>query len=149
MSVMQKKAMFSTIIWSIITVVFVLLFVSGDGPDSFVKGKQRRNIAAGFVGAGIVLHLILARVFRKTKSGQQVLVDERDENIAGKASVGSSYFIAVFVFAFCIIVEEKFMDAGSVPVSWIWFLAYMVMIFTYFIPAAASLIIYFMNSTNE
>jgi hypothetical protein len=142
MTLWRKRALAGSIIWSVVAAGFVISFLSGDGPSGFIKGNARRNIGAGFLAAGIAAHFIVRHLTRRPRKSERVLVDERDESIMRRASEWAFFILALFVFLFSIGLHDAFRSQGSVPIGWLWFLAYSSWILAHCSQSVAALILY-------
>jgi uncharacterized membrane protein len=149
MSLWQKRAVLSAVIWGLVAGGFVVCFFAGDGPSGFIEGNARRNIGGGFLAVGIGAHLIISFFTRRLRKGGSVVVDERDEMIRRKASEAAFNVLAVFVFLVCIALHDAFDNEGGVPAGWLWFLAYSSFILAYLCQAVGAVIFYYWAGSSE
>jgi hypothetical protein len=121
---------------------FLLCAFTDGGPGALVHGSPPRNTIAAILVLG-VLGSVLVRYLTRERSGSDLtLVDERDQTIARQAAMGAFIGTALFVFVFCIGLDDYFEEIGSVPVGWVWFVAYSSWILAYLTQAIVSLILY-------
>jgi uncharacterized membrane protein len=132
MTQLRKRAILNLIIWGIVLAVFISVFFTKGGPDTYTLDKTRRLITALIVAWGYVMYLTINLVTRKKKSDRTVK-DERDNEIQKQASYVTFFLIMIYVFIISIILWEGYHDRGAVPVGWMWFLAYSVVCFSFFI----------------
>ena len=149
MTLWQKRALLSTIIWTAVALGFVICFFSGDGPNGFIEGNARRNFAGGFLAAGIMAHLILSFFTRKLQKGKSVTVDERDHIIRRHSSESAFNILAIFVFLSCIALHDAFKEQPGVPIAWLWFLAYSSFILAYLAQSLAATILYCSSNPSQ
>ena len=142
MTLWQKRALISAVIWAVVAGGFAICFFSGDGANGFIEGNNRRNVGGGFLAAGIILHFILVFLTRRVRKAKHVVVDERDQIIRRRASESAFNVLAIFVFLSCIALHDAFQSQAGVPIGWLWFLAYASFILAYLSQAVASLIFY-------
>ncbi|UCF04726.1 MAG: DUF2178 domain-containing protein [bacterium] len=148
MTLWQKRALLSALIWGIVAAGFLVCFLSGYGPSAFIEGNPRRNIGAAFLAAGILSYTLLLYFTKKRRKARPVLVDERDQTLSRKASEGAFFVLALFVFLFSIALHDAFRDKGSVPIGWLWSLAYSSWILAYLSQAVIALIFYSRMSSH-
>lgn len=142
MTLWHKRAVISALIWGVVACGFAFCFFAGDGPNGFIEGNARRNIAGGFLAAGLVLHFCLLFLTRSSRKAEHVVVDERDRVIRRRASEWAFNVLAIFVFLSCIALHDAFKEKQGVPIGWLWFLAYSSLILAYLSQAVAALILY-------
>ena len=143
MTAWQKRALAGGIIWTVVAAGFLVCVFAGDGPAAFTEGTAARNIAAGFVAAGIFSHLVLRYLTRSRAGSRSLQIDERDIRISQRSSEGAFAALAIFVFISCIALHDKYQDAGSVPAGWLWILAYASWILGYLSLSITSLVMYY------
>jgi uncharacterized membrane protein len=142
MTTWHKRALISCVIWAVVAAGFTICVLLSDGPGVFTEGTPERNIAAGFVAAGIFSHLVLRYITRQRAGSTGIQIDERDVLISQRSSEGAFAVLAIFVFLSCIVLHDRFQGAGSVPVGWLWILAYASWILGYLSLAVTALVLY-------
>lgn len=142
MSSSHKRAVANTIFWGIAMIGFLACAFAADGPGGLVHQAPRRLFAAAFLAIGILASLVFRYLTRVREDDPTTLVDERDDTIARRAAVGAFAVTALFVFLICIGLDDHFQEVGSVPVGWVWFVAYTSWILAYFVQAVVSLVLY-------
>jgi hypothetical protein len=70
-----------------------------------------------------------------------VTVDERDAQVVARASRGTLIVVLMGVFALAVGLWEAYREPGAVPVGWMWFLAYGVVIATFVVHSVATLVV--------
>jgi uncharacterized membrane protein len=73
--------------------------------------------------------------------GGAVTVDERDAQVVARASRGTLIVVLMGVFALAVGLWEAYREPGAVPVGWMWFLAYGVVIATFVVHSVATLVV--------
>ena len=141
MTQLRKRALLTILIWGIVSIGFGATILSAGGPSTYADDQSRRVIggiflALGFLGSPVMLYLTRVR-----KGANHLVSDERDDRISLQATRGSMVVVLVYVFFTCIALWEAYAEPGSVPVGWMWFLAYSTAILSYLVPAVATLII--------
>lgn len=141
MTQLRQRALLTLVIWGLVIATFIPLFFSGGGPDTYQADKIRRLSSNICIALGYTGYLVMIILTRKRSKGKRRLRDERDEITEKQANQIAFIFVLVYVFITCIILWEKFHDVGSVPVGFMWFLAYTTVSFSYFFASATTLII--------
>ncbi len=149
MTLLHKRALIYTIVWSLVAAGFLYCFFSGDGPEGFVKRSPRRNIAAALIGAGILTRFLVQALGRAKKDSKRVLIDERDREISRRAAEISFFTIPVVLFLAANMLHDRFYEAGCVPVPWMFFLAYLTLVLIHLVPYAYSLVLYRSGSKDD
>jgi uncharacterized membrane protein len=148
MTLWQKRALVSTLIWSAVAIGFAICFFSGDGPNDFIEGNTRRNFGGGLLAVGIALHLCLSFLTRRSSKSKHITVDERDQTIRRRSSESAFNVLAVFVFLSCIALHDAFREKQGVPIGWLWFLAYSSFILAYLSQSLAATILYCSSNSS-
>ena len=120
----KSRALWSLLIWGGVSISFLVLFFSGTGPETFVQEKARILVTAAMFGTGYLAQLLMLYLTRARPGARPVVRDERDDWIARYAN-GIAFVVALaYVFVVSIVLWEVYHDRQSVPVGWMWFLAY-------------------------
>ena len=101
-----------------------LLLALATGAEDFAAPVSRgaRALTAAIILPGYVLNLgVLWWSRRGRRTGE---LDERDEIIARRASEATLTILAVLVLAGSIALFETHAEVGTVPVGWLYFMAY-------------------------
>ena len=122
MSQTRIRAWFATAIWTLAGVGFSLTFFSGGGVGEFDTDSTRHlacaaAIAFGFFGWWTVLWFT-------RRWGEGLVADERDLQVVAKAGQTTLIIVLVGIFSFTIGLWIAYEGVGVVPVGWMWFLAY-------------------------
>jgi len=118
------RARYGLGIWGFVSVGFVMVFFLGGGATTYADDSIRMGIAALILGTGFVGYLIMIYLTREKSNGKTLIRDERDLEIARQANEIALVAVLVFVFSVCIALFLNYETAGSLPVGWMWFLAY-------------------------
>jgi hypothetical protein len=124
MSQQRKRAYLTLVIWSIVAAGFAALFFFRGGPDTFYDQDERVILNAGFILAGWVAYGLMLYLTRAKSGGPTVIRDERDEAVGARANAVALVIVLMYVFLTCIVIKEAYGTRGSVPLAWMWFLAY-------------------------
>ncbi len=135
-----KRALFSLIIWGIVTVAFIPIFFSGGGPAAYVQDKLKFVLVAVLFGTGYISYFIMMYLTGTRRGKGTVVKDERDEHIQRRSSGVALIFVLCFVFVLCITLYEIYRESECVPVGWMWFLGYTSVFWAYITHSAAALV---------
>jgi len=139
MSSQMKYSLSNLIIWSIVTVLFSGVFLNGNTIANWGDNSTKTIMLAILFGIGYIGQFTLLIIFRKRKN--TITKDERDEFILNKAMARSFIVTLLYVFIVAISLYTYYEESGSVPVAWIWFIAYSLILVANL--TASSLSIYF------
>ena len=118
------RARYGLGIWGLASAGFGMVFFLGGGAVTYADDSIRMGIAAVILGAGFVGYLSMIYLTREKQNGRTLISDERDLEIARQANEIALVAVLVFVFSVCISLFLSYETAGSLPVGWMWFLAY-------------------------
>jgi ABC-type uncharacterized transport system permease subunit len=118
------RARFGLGIWGLVSVGFSLVFFLGGGAVTYADDSIRMGIAAVILGTGFVSYVSMIYLTRDKSNRRTLISDERDLEIARQANESALVAVLVFVFSVCIALFLIYETAGSLPVGWMWFLAY-------------------------
>ena len=104
--------------WTLVLVLFSLLFFRGEGPSQWGVDASRRILSALCFAAGYIGFYIVQW------KGRKMPEDEREILLRLKASQYSMVIILIYVFMYCIMLYTFYEGIGIMPSSWLWFLAY-------------------------
>lgn len=139
----RLRAILTLLIWIVVTVGFAVTFFMAGGAATYPDDGQRRLIGAIFLAVGFFGTPVMQYFTRARKKNGRLLSDERDDRIGRRASNGAMVVVLVYVFLTCIVLWESYEKQGSVPVGWMWFLAYSTAALSYLAPAAGTLMLDF------
>lgn len=140
MTLTQKRARMAAVIWGLAAIAFSLAFFSGGGPAQYAAESQR--ILAGAVAVALAggLHVGMALgTGRASHAGSPT--DERDLAMNVQASQATLTIVLCGVFASCIALWMGYRAAGHVPVGWMWFQGYGMVILAFLTHALCTLLI--------
>jgi len=135
----QIRARYGVGIWGLAAAAFGLVFFLGGGAATFADDSTRMLAAALGLAAGFIGYLSMLYLTREKSKGKALIRDERDLEIARQANEIALVAVLVFVFAVCIALFLGYETAGSLPVGWMWFLAYATACFGLLAQAVATL----------
>ena len=142
------RARYGVGIWGLVAMAFGLVFFLGGGAATYADDSMRMGIAAAILAAGFVGYLSMIYLTRDKSSGKALISDERDLEIARQANETALVAVLVFIFAVCITLFLSYETAGSLPVGWMWFLAYATSCFGLLAQAIATLVLHREMSGN-
>ena len=144
----KLRARYGLGIWGPVAVAFGLVFFLGGGAASYADDSIRMLIAAVILGAGFIGYVSMLYLTREKANGKALIRDERDLEIARQANETALIAVQVFVFAVSIALFLGYETAGSLPVGWMWFLAYATACFGLLAQAVATLVLHREMSGN-
>jgi len=138
MSQTRVRAWLAVVIWALAGAGFTAAFFAWGGPSGYADDRTRIvagvvAIAFGYAGQLLAMWVTRAR-------GGAVLSDERDAQVVAKASQATLIVVLVVVYGLCVGLWEGYRKAGSVPVGWVYFLAYGMVILAFLVHGAATLV---------
>ena len=138
----QIRARYGLGIWGLVLVGFSVVFFLGGGAVTYVDDSLRIGIAAVTLGIGFVGYFSMIYLTREKSKGVSLIRDERDLEISRQANEIALVAVLVFVYVVCIILFLGYENPGSLPVGWMWFLAYTNVCFGLLAQSAATLILH-------
>jgi len=142
------RARFGLGIWGLVAGAFGLVFFLGGGAASYADDSIRMLIAAVILAAGFIGYFSMLYLTREKSNDKALIRDERDLEIARQANEIALVAVLVFVFSVCIALFLSYETAGSLPVGWMWFLAYITACFGPLAQAVATLVLHREMSGN-
>ncbi len=140
MSKQLKQSIIHLIIWSIVALGFILVFSRENTIINWSDNRTEKVILAILLLTGFGGDAILGIMFRK--KGNEIIKDERDIEVTGKA-MGASYIVTMlYVFLVTISIYIKNESAGMVHVGWLWFIAYSLVIVANIASSVCTIIVY-------
>ena len=138
MSGKMKQSIIHCALWAIVAAVLIIVFTSKGTIEAWGDNRTKTILLAALFFFGFTGDAVLRFVFRKSK----VTTDERDEFIQGQ-SLKVGYVVTVlYIFILSISLYTKYEVDGSVPIAWIWFIAYTLIVVVNLSTSAASIIQY-------
>ena len=120
----KTRARYGLGIWGVVTVSFALVFFLGGGAATYADDSMRMLAAAIILATGFVGYIGMLYRTREKADLKARIRDERDLEIARQANETALVAVLVFVFAISIALFLAYETSGSLPVGWMWFLAY-------------------------
>jgi len=142
------RARYGLGIWGLVGAAFASVFFLGGGEATYANDSMRKLAAATILAAGFAGYLGMIYLTREKADGKVLIRDERDLEIARQANEVALVAVLVFVFAVCIALFLGYETAGSLPVGWMWFLAYATACFGLLAQSAATLALHSQMSGN-
>ena len=135
-------------IWGFVAAAFGLVFFLGGGAATYADDSIRMGIAAAILAAGFIGYFSMIYLTREKSIDKALISDERDLEIARQANEIALVAVLVFIFAFCIALFLGYETRGSLPIGWMWFLAYATPCFGMLAQAIATLALHREMSGN-
>ena len=142
------RARYGLGIWGLVSAAFGLVFFLGGGAATYSDDSIRMGAAAAILAAGFISYVSMIYLTREKSNGKALIRDERDLEIARQANELALVAVLVFVFVVCIALFLSYETAGSLPVGWMWFLAYATACFGLLAQAVATLSLHREMSSN-
>ncbi len=140
MSILRRNVLIEAIVWFFVVVVFFGIYLTSESPESFMNDKVRKLMAVIPIVIGYITHFAVLGLTKREKKVKKIVYDERDEITQNKANNFAYIFTLLYVFLFADSLYEKYFQLGSVPVVWLWILAWSTVSVTFFISALFILI---------
>ncbi len=144
----KMRARFGLGIWGLVASAFGLVFFLGGGAASYADDSIRMLIAAVILATGFIGYISMLYLTREKANNKALIRDERDLEIARQANEVALVAVLVFVFVVCIALFLGYETAGSLPIGWMWFLAYITGCFGQLAQAVATLALHREMSGN-
>lgn len=144
----KMRARYGLGIWGSVASLFALIFFLDGGAATYADDSMRVLAAAVVLAAGFVGYIGMLYLTREKSDAKAHIRDERDQEIARQANEIALVAVLVFVFAVCIALFLAYESSGSLPVGWMWFLAYATACFGLLAQSAATLVLHGEMSGN-
>ncbi len=141
MTQLRKRALWSLGIFVPVMLVFLAVFFSDGGPETFAQSRARKVAVAGLFLAGYGSFFAMLYATRTRSTAGPVITDERDAAIASRANGVALIAVMVFVYVVSTALWTVFEPAGALPSGWMQFLAYATVFFGLLAHASATLIL--------
>lgn len=142
------RARYGLGIWGFVSAGFGMVFFLGGGAVTYADDSIRMGIAALVLGTGFVSYLSMIYLTREKSNGKTLICDERDLEISRQVNEIALVAVLVFVFSVCTALFLNYETAGSLPVGWMWFLAYATACFGLLGQAVVTLVLHREMSDN-
>jgi len=114
----KKRAQAGLLICGLVLISFTLIFFSRGGAETYINDTFRKAASASLFGAGYLIYFSMILRTRQTPC------DERDEAVSTRAGLSALTVVLVYTYILSISLYEIYRNAGSLPVSWMWFIGY-------------------------
>ncbi len=122
MSRQMRFHIYHLILWLIVTIGFLIAFSSGKTIENWGDNPKKTLLVAILFVIGYGGDTILRYIFRKKKD--RVEIDERDLMIQHRSLMIAFIMVLLYAFLLTITLYIRFEAVGFVPVGWLWFIAY-------------------------
>jgi uncharacterized membrane protein len=139
MSFTRRHATLMLVLWTVELAGVLTLFALA-GPERFSAPDHsaHRAAAGAFIMVGYFGSMFLQ--FRYKRARQHGEVDERDLQVARRASEATLIAASMIIFAVLVILWEVYRDGPGAPAGWFFVLAYGVIALVSLVHAAATLV---------
>jgi hypothetical protein len=137
----MKHNLYHFSLWITVSIAFLLVFFSGDTIAQWGDNTLKTIMIAILFVLGYGGDALLKFLFRK-RCGV-ITEDERDQYIQSKAIEISFIMVLLYIFILSISLYTKYEASGMMPVAWVWFIAYTLILVANVFTSAAMLVIYF------
>lgn len=122
MSKLVKTTVVHIIVWSIAAIGMVIIFTLPRTITDWGDNRIKTVLLALLFAAGLGVDLYLRIYERSKKHG--FTRDERDHYMQRKAVSAGFLITILYIFILSISLYIKYESLGTMPVGWVWFIAY-------------------------
>lgn len=140
MNKMIKFHISHLLLWLFVAIGFISVFITLDAINNWGDNSLKSIMLALLFLIGFGGDYILRYIYRKRDG--IIISDERDESIRLKAMEYSFILTMLYVFLITISIYTKYENIGLVPVGWLWFLAYSLVLVVHIFSSLIILIMY-------
>lgn len=116
------QSLLHLVLWSIVSLIFVFVFFSKGTIENWGDNLNKTIMVSSLFFFGFGGDFVLRLIFKNKKN--RIIKDERDDQISMKSMSTSAIVTFIYIFLVTISLYIKYEDTGHVPVAWIWFIAY-------------------------
>ena len=139
MTQIRKRAIWSLSIFGPVMLLFLLVFFSDGGPETFAQSRTRKLAVAGLFLLGYGTFFAMLFATRTRRGAGRAITDERDVAITCRANSVALIAVMVFVYVLSTALWTGYEPSGSLPAGWMQFLAYATVFFGLLAHASATL----------
>lgn len=122
MSKLVKTTVIHVVVWSIAAIGMVIIFTLPRTITDWGDNRLATVLLAVLIAAGLGVDLFL-RIYQRSKK-HGFMRDERDHYMQGKAVSAGFLITILYIFILSISLYIKYENLGTMPVGWVWFIAY-------------------------
>jgi hypothetical protein len=137
----MKHSLIHLILWLVVAVLFTLIFFSSGTIENWGDNRTKTLMLAALFFVGYGGDTVLRIIFRK----RRIVKDERDDYINLKAMSASFILSLIYVFIVAISLYTYFEAQGYLPIAWVWFIAYSLIVVANICGSAFSIFYYWKN----
>jgi fatty acid desaturase len=147
MSLARKLALISCAAWLAIGIGSTMLILDSglDGLAS-ASGDRTRSILAAIILPGYLIGFALIWWTRKGQRAGEI--DERDKKVERRATEIAAIIVLLTIFLVSIGLYDAYIDSGSVPVGWLYIMAYGTIVWVSLLHPVLRLIIDFSGAAD-
>lgn len=138
----NKRAIWSLCIWGPIALAFVVLFFIVGKPATYTDTRIVRILISAIFGLGFLSYALMLFQTRLKPGQESYASDERDEMISMQGANAGMIVVMVYVYVLAMGLFLNYEEVGSVPVGWMWFLAYSTMLMAFLSASTITLILH-------
>ena len=140
MSKSMKVSIIYTIAWGLISVCMIVIFSLPNTISNWGENPIKTVVLSALFLLGFLTNLFL-RLYEKSKK-HGFKKDERDKKIQADAIFKSLSILLVYIFLLCVALYLFYENTGTMPIGWVWFIAYSQIAVVYFLVSLFSVIGY-------
>lgn len=138
MTQLQKRAWATLLIWGAAGLVFFTMFFMGAAASDYVGSGSRFIVSNAAIAAAYILYF-LAMFMTRAEAGSSNVSDERDVQTQFKAIQASFIVFLVYAYVLALILWELYRDSEMLPIAYMWFFAYSLVILAFVVSSGATL----------
>ncbi len=143
---MKKALRFNVlhlILWSLVSVAFLWVFLAFDAISNWGDNALKSILLALLFVVGFGGDMILRFKFKLNKNETEA--DGLCDSLRLKAMESSYIATLLYIFIAAISIYIRYEDSGLVPVGWLWFIAYSLVLVVHIASSLAILIVHHKN----
>lgn len=118
----NKYTIIHLMVWSLVAFIFCLIFLNGKTIQEWGDNRTKTILLALIFVLGFGTDFVM-RIILKKKNGLNTEKNQ-DLNFQIKSLTFSFIAVLIYIFIVAIILYVTYEKAGMVPVGWLWFIAY-------------------------
>lgn len=140
MSKLMKFGIIQVCTWGLVGIGMGFIFATSSVTSTWGDNAIRTVLLALLFFLGFGVDFALRMIEKSKKRGFRR--DERDMAIQGRAMSIGFVCLVIYIFLVAVILYTYYEDMGTVPIGWVWFMAYSTIVVANLSAGISSLIIY-------
>jgi len=140
MSKLMKITFIQVCAWSIVAISMIIIFTNHGTIDNWGDNTTKTVLLAFLFFVGYATHFTTLLIEKSKRWGFKK--DERDLAIQSKAVNIGFIIVLLYIFILSISLYIKYETAGTMPVGWVWFIAYSTVVIANLSVTVPSLLLY-------